>query len=357
MEGISMTESTRLAALLALIILDTAPEKEFDDLVRLASVICGTPMSLVSLVDEHRTWSKAMVGTAVRETHRNLSFCTHAIQQPEMFIVEDATQDVRFAENAHVMGNPGVRFYAGVPLLAADGAPIGALCVVDTVPRRLDENQRDALLILAAQVQARLELRQQRKALEQANADLQTLAARLQDANRQLEEQATIDFLTRLNTRLVFAARAAVEFDDWKRHRVPLSILIMDVDNFKHRNDSYGHAAGDEALRLVGRVLQGAIRTGDVAARLGGEEFGVILPSTDLQGARNFAERFQRLLREQDAGPAALTVSIGVASADAGVPSWEMLLSHADEAMYAAKKTGKNKAIAYADQLMAVCAA
>lgn len=121
----------------------------------------------------------------------------------------------------------------------------------------------------------------------------------------------------------------------------------MDVDNFKQRNDTYGHAVGDTALELIGRVVRRCVRAGDTAARMGGEEFAILLPNTDLKGAMDLAMRFQHMLALEEHGPLPLTVSIGVTSAMDSSSKWELLLSQADEAMYVAKRSGKNKAVAY----------
>jgi GAF domain-containing protein len=157
------SESKRLATLMELDLLDSPPEKEFDDLVRLASAVCSAPISLVSLVDAHRQWFKASFGIEAKETPRDISFCTHAIQQSDVFVVEDATLDERFHNNPLVTGDPKIRFYAGVPLRAPNGYAVGTLCVIDLVGRPLTENQKDALIILGAQVEARMALRLKEK--------------------------------------------------------------------------------------------------------------------------------------------------------------------------------------------------
>ena len=152
-------ERQRLQALRTYRILDTDPEQAFDDLALLASQICGTPIALISLVDEERQWFKARVGMSVRETARNVSFCSRAIEQEGLFIVPDALRDARFRENALVTGDPHIRFYAGAPLITRDGDALGALCVIDRRPRTLTDDQLAALRTLRRQVEAQLELR------------------------------------------------------------------------------------------------------------------------------------------------------------------------------------------------------
>jgi signal transduction histidine kinase len=152
-------EEQRLSALNDYGILDSDVEPVFDDIAKLASQICETPIALISLVDRGRQWFKAREGLAVRETPRSMSICQHAMLQPDVFVVEDARLDARFADNPLVTGPPYIRFYAGAPLVSANGMPIGALCVIAPEPRELSEVHRFALITLARQVMAQLELR------------------------------------------------------------------------------------------------------------------------------------------------------------------------------------------------------
>ncbi|MEA5557864.1 ATP-binding protein [Nodularia spumigena] len=194
-------EPNRLKALLKYNILDTEPEQAFDDLTALAAYICGTPIALVSLVDESRQWFKSKVGTEVTETPRELAFCAHTIcNLSDLLIVPNASKDQRFANNPLVTSQPNIRFYAGAPLVTPDGFAVGSLCVIDRVPRELSLEQREALRSLSRQVINQLELRihvaklkqninhrqQTEKNLRSANLDLNQVVNKLRQTQVQL---------------------------------------------------------------------------------------------------------------------------------------------------------------------------
>lgn len=172
-------EEKRLAALHAFGLLDTAPEREYDDITHIAAAICGTPISLVSLVDERRQWFKSRHGIGTTETPREWAFCSYAIREENIFIVPDATQDGRFVDNPLVTGEPRIRYYAGAPLIDADGQALGTLCVIDRKPRELSLEQLDALVALSRQVVAQFTLRRTAAQLATALNDVKALTALL----------------------------------------------------------------------------------------------------------------------------------------------------------------------------------
>lgn len=168
-------EKERLAAIQKYHILDTEDEQDFDDIVQLVTQLCNTPMGLITLVDEKRQWFKARAGMTLRETDRSLSFCSHAIHEEDVMIVSDALLDYRFSDNPLVTGDPNIRFYAGMPLVTADGYKLGTISVLDKVPRQLNEQQLNCLRILGKQVVNLLNLRYNILMLKESNKKIESL--------------------------------------------------------------------------------------------------------------------------------------------------------------------------------------
>lgn len=180
------TEPARASLLEEYRILGTAPGESLDDLTELASVICGTPISLVSLLDGDRQWFKSVRGLAIDQTPLSQSFCAHAVGTPaEVFVVADATADDRFRENELVTGEPGIRAYAGAPLVTPEGVPLGTICAIDTAPRSFTPAQLGGLAALARRVVAQLEVRRRLGELELSQRRLESL-------NEQLDQFAYI---------------------------------------------------------------------------------------------------------------------------------------------------------------------
>lgn len=196
-------EEERLAALRSLGVLDTPPEPVFDRFVQLAAAICGTPIGLISLIDRDRQWFKARVGLEMPETPRQTSFCAHTILGRGVLVVPDATIDPRFAHNPNVLADPHVRFYAGQPLVTAQGHALGALCVIDHVPRKLTAPQLDALGLLARQVVEVLELqRRARRGARAAEERRRTLVDNVAATERRDVERLKDEFVSTVSHEL-----------------------------------------------------------------------------------------------------------------------------------------------------------
>jgi diguanylate cyclase (GGDEF)-like protein len=345
-----VTEALRLKELQGFDILDSPAEQAYDDVVQLASFICDTPIALISLVDEDRQWFKARVGINEMETPRGQAFCSHAITHPDQLMeVPDALKDSRFANNPLVTGGPGLRFYAGVPLVTPSGSALGTVCVMDKVPRKLTEAQGDALKALSRQVvqllalrHANAELKLLTQALQARQQALEASQQQLQSLNDELSAQTMTDPLTGLENRRAFDRALADELARALRSHSPLGLLMVDVDHFKAYNDQYGHVAGDDALQAVAQAIQSQARVYDHVARYGGEEFSVILPDTPIADVRAVAERIRQAVQSMANLHRPLTVSIGAAMAGGQVGP-ETLVQRADQALYQAKQSGRNR--------------
>jgi diguanylate cyclase (GGDEF)-like protein len=321
-------ELSRLMALGNYGILDTPPEQAYDDIVNLASYIFGTPIALMTLVDAERQWFKANIGLTVGETPREHAFCAHAICEPDaVLVVEDASQDARFVNNPLVQSDPNIRFYAGAPLVTPEGYALGTLCVIDRQPRQVTEEQKRALQTLARNLITIMELGRRTRHLE--------------GSNRLLEKISLTDSLTGVGNRHSFDQRLREEAERSQRNGHLLSLMLVDIDHFKSYNDSFGHLCGDELLRQFGKKLDDTVRISDCVYRYGGEEFAVLLPDTDANGALIIASRLRDAIAAAEWPSRAVTVSIGVAST-AGTVDGPTLVGLADKALYWVKEHGRN---------------
>jgi len=307
-------EAARIHTLHGLNLLDSAPEERFDRLTRLAKRLFNVPIALVTLVDSDRQWFKSNAGLDATETPRNVSFCGHAILQDDLLMVADAELDERFHDNPLVVGEPGIRFYAGYPLTVANGSKMGTLCLIDTKPRELDDEERGLLRDLAGM------------------AEQELMAVQL----------ASMDELTLLSNRRGFKTLAQLGLDACTRLGKPATLLFFDLNDFKQINDLYGHAEGDSALKTFADVLRIAFRESDVIGRLGGDEFVALLTGSSLVETTAIMARLKDILDERNA---TLLRGYGIRFSVGQIEfnpqrhtSVDLLLADADEAMYAHKQ-------------------
>ncbi len=251
-------EAERLAELRALDILDTEADEAFDSLTRLAAYIAGTPIALVSLIDAERQWFKSRVGLEARETSRDISFCGHAILDPDrLFVVPDTMQDARFRENPLVVNDPGIRFYAGAPLKTGAGSAIGTLCVIDRVPRNLSNEQCEALSTLSLTVVAQLNLRQ-----------------RLSRANEYL---SFYDVATGLPNGIALGKQFAARAPQLRQG----CLLLVAVKRLNEIRANGGIDAVDAILKQAARRLSAVAPPEAILASVSRGLFGLLLPAVD----------------------------------------------------------------------------
>jgi signal transduction histidine kinase len=226
-------EAERINKLYEYAILDTEQEEDFDQITQLASIICDTPINLISLVDKNRQWFKSKIGLEVSETPRDYSFCGHAIhRENEVFEIQDALNDSRFEDNPLVTEEPNIRFYAGVPLVSEDGLPLGTVCVIDRKPKKLTSTQIEGLKALSKQLMKLLELRI-------AHRELEHSLSILRDKNYQLERFASLaahDIKSPLNNIIGAAHLLKLEYRD-KIDQGGLDILKIVEDSARKMTD------------------------------------------------------------------------------------------------------------------------
>lgn len=311
-------EAGRLSALHRYGVLDSLKEPNFDSITSIVKELLGVPICAVSLVDADRQWFKSMQGLEISETLRSVAFCDHTIRQRRPLVIEDAASDPRFADNPLVTGPPYIRAYAGAPLTSPDGYNLGSLCAIDRRSRPFGDGDLALLERFAKVVVDQLELR--------------TLAHR--------------DFLTDALTRRAFTDTARTALQQLSS---PSTLAVLDVDHFKQVNDRHGHPTGDKVLKEVARVIRMQLRPSDLFGRLGGEEFGILLPATSEEQALPCAERIRAAVAASVAeGCPAVTVSIGLAEIERP-EDFDIALAKADAALYAAKRAGRDRCLAAQD--------
>lgn len=315
-------EAQRLRAVRSYDILDTLPEVDFDTLTRVAAQAFNTPAAVIGLMDADRLWFKSQLGLGVQQLERQIAFCAHAIMQPdELFVVEDLRQDSRFHGNPLVTEAPYLCFYAGAPLIDKQGYALGTIAVVDTKPRAFSEIQRFLLRDLSTLVISALENRH-RVIL--------------------LSHLAMTDHLTGLANRAQFERTLNSEMAHSRRTSEPCTVLYMDLDDFKEINDTLGHAAGDEVLCEAARRMANQVRTEDLLARIGGDEFGVFMRQSVEDSPESLANRIVEVVSApiilSTGDKVNIGISVGIATYTDAMDSMSTLLERADQALYEAKK-------------------
>ena len=313
-----LTEDTRIETLRALKILDTPPEERFDRLTRIAKSTFNVPTAIVSLVDEDKQWFKSSVGIEVRETPRTVSFCGHAILEDDFFVVRNAKKDERFYDNPLVQGAPWIRFYAGYPLKALNGEHMGTFCIIDYKPRSFSDKERAILKDLASMAERELSI----------------------------VHIATNDDLTKISNRRGFMMLAQNNLNVCIQHDFPASLVYFDIDGFKAINDKHGHSEGDKVLVTFANMLRDKFRLTDVHARIGGDEFVVLLGNTNKKQANDSVKSLENIIdvyNKNSRDEYNISFSYGVVEYDPEKHSAiKTMLNEGDQLMYENKNKKNN---------------
>ena len=343
----NIADPKRLEAVRGIGLLDTPSEDCFDRLTRLAAKLTDAPAAFVTLVDRDRDFYKSSYGfdepLASERQLEGRTLCHYAIVTEVPLVLDDVTQEVVFRD-VPIVQSLGVRAYIGIPLVTEGGQVIGSFCAVDFKPKQWSERDIDILTDLARSTMREIDLRRLVQELASTNAQLVEQMETITALNQKLEVLSTIDALTGLNNRRAFEDSLAQELALVDRRSTPLSLVIVDVDHFKIINDTYGHATGDKVLQAIAALLTQSARAIDVVARIGGEEFAVILPNTDAASASVVAERMRAAVANDAELNMSLTISLGIATL-LKQETASSLFVRADKAMYAAKDGGRNRVV------------
>ncbi len=320
------------------------------DAARLAAEICETSLSAVALGDGDEIAFPAAVGFRPIPGPLAGGIWQRVLESPDgRLVISDAAADAGLAADPIVSGDPGVRFIAALALEGHDGMRHGILAVMGPEVRHLGVEQAEALEALARLLAAHLDLRKLVGRLQHAVTErdlyerqLEEYQIRLERNLAEISERSLTDPLTGLRNRRAFRDDLEEAVRRTGGGGRPVALVLLDVDAFKPFNDAYGHPAGDDVLAGVASVFADRVRSTDVVARIGGDEFAVILPNTDQEGGFVLAERLRRAVERSGVSAAQITVSAGVAAIPPAGADAEELLAAADRALYAAKARGRN---------------
>lgn len=308
-------EDHRIKVLKSLNILDTPPEERYDRITRVTKKAFNLPIALISIVDEDRQWFKSCIGLNKSETDRDISFCGHAILGDEVFVIEDTLNDYRFKDNPMVTSSPFIRFYAGVPLKYLDGSNLGTLCIKDIKPREFSNYDMKILKDLGAIVEN----------------EINSI------------HLATMDELTGILNRRGFIILAENSMKMAKRLKLTSTFIYLDLNKFKPINDNYGHEEGDRVLRFFSKSLKELSRESDIIARMGGDEFVVILTNTISETAELFISRLKTKCKnfETKCGDSIdIDFAAGIFEVKPGLDmDIDIILNNTDKLMYKEKRS------------------
>ena len=338
-ETIASTATIRLAQLPESTFYCTPIEERFERITRVARRALDVPVVAITFLSEQKQWFKSVIGWNVTELPNEQSFCPITLAAGQLTVFEDARQDAAVRQHPLVVGGPQFRFYAGLPISDKSGNLCGTFCVFDQKPRQLSPADRATLKDLAS-------LTEREIVSEHLKSVYHSLTAKLGMARR----ESMMDPLTRLWNRRGASVLIKGALEAARRQGSSVGIAVLDLDNFKRINDTYGHQVGDEVLRKTALRLIQSIRDSDCAARVGGDEFLLLMRDTDSTAARHTAERVRRNVVETPIptrqGDITLSTSVGfVVKSGNDEIDVEELIDRADQALLKSKSRGRDQVV------------
>lgn len=311
-----VNENERLRSLYMMDLLDKKDDERFDRLTRMAKTTFDVPIAVISLLDRQRQWLLSRSGIDSLDMPRNLSFCAHAILEEGVFIVKDTLADPRFADNPFVTGEPWVRFYAGCPVRLPDGFIAGTICIIDTYPRPFSSAEINTLLDFAAIVEDEF----------------------------LILSMAMTDKLTGMPNNRGFYRSGEKRFSWYKENHKPCSLLYFSIENLKSVNELLGSKEGDDVVKLFASNLTKCLKKRDIAARMGGGEFAVLLEETPTSNVDAFLFDLQSRMDDADRQSGKryhINYSHGVIeNGGEKYDSLQAMLEDSGKVMYAEKRRG-----------------
>lgn len=329
----------RLDPLYSLDILESPLQEKFERITRLTKNLFDVPTAFISLIDDQCLLFKSLLGTDIVELPHVTSFCDLALLQEDIFCVPETTKDERFSNNPYVIGDPHIHFYAG-HLIQLNHQKLGTISIVDHKPRHFSEDQLWLLKDMAALVDTEIQ-----------NYSISTDKGKLASDLDQARLASMVDPLTGLWNRQGMYNILKYRMDEYMANGTGFAVAILDIDNFKKINDSYGHESGDQTLKTIASILIDGCRETDAVGRWGGEEFLILINESNVNYVVEIAERIRsRIESQQVALPFALPLDVTVTIGLTGISPWtfptlEDMINKADQALYHGKRNGRNQVV------------
>jgi diguanylate cyclase (GGDEF)-like protein len=327
-------------ALLSFEFLNGPLREKFERITRITANLFDVPMAGVSFIDEHCKQFKTLFGTEVIDTPHEISFCSHVLNQEEIFNVPETFLDERFCNNPHVIGDPHVRFYAGCSI-QLNRQKLGTISIMDQKPRHFDTDQLDWLRDIAVLAETEIQ-----------NYAVTTDKGKLASDLDQARMASMVDPLTSLWNRQGIYNILRYRMDEYLLNGMGFAVAILDIDNFKAINDTYGHDAGDHTLQAIAQSLIKGCRESDAIGRWGGEEFLLLINESSLKNVMEIAQRIRTTIESHQIllpnnRSKNVTVTIGLTCITPETrPTLEELINWADQALYKGKRGGRNLVVA-----------
>jgi len=335
-------EAKRIIAIRQFQLKNAKPSSEFALLAQLAAQGCNAESASIAIVGADKVWNIGDLQSAAIERHTSID--AWAITK-DGFVEESDLTNNEEIQASDITQKSG--FYAAIPLLSPDNLALGVLSVHQAAAKTLTEAEKSKLEELAKIIIGLLTLKHSQTIIQNQQSNIELYQTTIKGLNKELVRLSITDDLTQLHNMRSLRQKLNSEIQRSRRYDTPLSLLIIDLDNFKQFNEAYGHHEGDIILQIIARVLCNNTRETDIISRYGGEEFVIVMPYTDIETANLLAERLRIAVEKQDSIDHNVTVSIGACQFGDKHENDADLIGDAEEAVQIAKRNGRNRVAVY----------